>query len=388
MIIHIDLDCFFVSAARIKDPTLIGKKVAIVGGSDTLIFGVSDEVQNRGGRVILSASYEAREFGVRSAMPLQIAQNLCKDMVIVGSNHAFYREISNNLYKFLLSFTPDIERFSIDEFFLDLRGTKFDSSPLEFARNLQKSILENFRLPCSIGICEAKFVAKLATDLAKPFGIKMIENIKEIWSVDIGKFSGIGASSRKKLDKYSIKTIKDALDHREIFEQMGKGGIKIYNRISGTLDEGVIRHGDRKTIGFGRTFAACMDRDEIKRRILIMCRHLANETLNKGLNPATYELKIRYKTRDESSKRKSVDRAFSLALLSEISTEIFDICDIHKSYEIIHISLNLSNFKESKFSQNSLFFNIEDQKRQKLDTLSNQIWNKFGIDKLKKASEI
>ena len=129
MILHIDLDCFFVAAARIKNPSLNGKKVAVVGGGNGTIF---DEVnsqnqsnlkknQNSQKGVILSASYEARKFGVKSAMPVKTALELCPDLTLVPSDHRFYSELSNSLYKFLYTFTPSIERFSIDEFFFGFK---------------------------------------------------------------------------------------------------------------------------------------------------------------------------------------------------------------------------------------------------------------------------
>ena len=398
MILHIDLDCFFVAAARIKNPSLNGKKVAVVGGGDESIFGensqdkssnLQNKSQNPQRGVILSASYEARKFGVRSAQPLKTALELCPDLIAVPSEHGFYRELSNELYKFLYTFTPCIERFSIDEFFLDLKGTKFDKNPLEFAKFLQSEVLKRLNLPCSIGICGAKFIAKLATDLAKPFGIRMICDIKnELECVEISKFAGIGKSTQKTLSKYGIFTIGDALGHKEIFEKLGKNGEKLYARLCGEADDKVEVATKRKSIGFGRSFLPCANRSEIKRKILIMCRHLAYDTLNLGLNPTCYELKIRYRSRQESSKRRSLDRDFTLNLLGEIALELFSACDIDENFEITHISLNLTNFKNENFTPNSLFFGDDDKKQKTLDKMANKIWEKFGLDKLKKATEI
>ena len=409
MILHIDLDCFFVAAARIKNPSLNGKKVAVVGGGNGTIFDEANlpknsNLQNQSNLqkslnsknqpnsqkgVILSASYEARKFGVKSAMPVKTALEFCPDLTLVPGDHGFYSELSNSLYKFLYTFTPSIERFSIDEFFLDLKGTKFDENPLEFAKFLQSEVLKKLNLPCSIGICEAKFIAKLATDLAKPFGIRQIRDIKnELKSIEISKFAGIGKSTQKTLEKYAIFTIGDALGHKEIFEKLGKNGEKLYARLSGEIDDRVETSSKRKSIGFGRTFSPCANRDEIKRRILIMCRHLAYDAFNLCLNPTTYELKIRYRSRLENSKRKTINRDFTLNLLSEIMIELFESCDIHRDFEIIHISLNLTNFKSSLSHENSLFSLDNDKKQKELDRSINKIWEKFGLDKLKKATEI
>ena len=170
MIAHIDLDSFFVSVARLADPALAGKKIAVVGGGDEEIFGGKSEL----GSVILSASYEARADGVHSAQPVKQALALCPQLILVRAKHGEYRKISREIYEFLLNFTPEIEKFSIDEFFLNLRGTAYDADALSFAAFLQSEIMRRFSLPCSVGLSEAKLIAKLATSLAKPFGVRQI----------------------------------------------------------------------------------------------------------------------------------------------------------------------------------------------------------------------
>lgn len=385
MIAHIDLDSFFVSVARLADPALAGKKIAVVGGGDEEIFGGKSEL----GSVILSASYEARADGVHSAQPVKIALGLCPQLILVRARHGEYRKISREIYEFLLNFTPEIEKFSIDEFFLNLRGTPYDADALSFAAFLQSEIMRRFSLPCSVGLSEAKLIAKLATSLAKPFGVRQIlksQIARELSAVPVAKFPGIGKAAQKTLGKYGIVSFGDALRHREIFEKMGANGRKIFAALSGEDEGEVVSKRERKSIGFGRSFAPCADRDELRRKILILARHLAGEVLARGLKPTTYDLKIRYKSREEFSHQISQDRAFSLSLLSETALELFRLCDVKKGAQIIHVALNLSNF--SGKSGSSLLFGEIDKKQQSLDRSLSRIWEKFGIEKLKKASEI
>lgn len=390
MILHIDLDCFFVSAARIKDDSLKDQIVAVVGSNNSNIFG-DKVVQNSNKGVILSASYEARKFGICSAMSTNEALKLCPKLKLVPNDMEFNKAISAKIYKFLYTFTPEIEKFSIDEFFLNLKGTKYQNDYMNFAKFLQQSILEKFKIPCSVGLCEGKFLAKLATDLKKPFGIKFLDvkNLKqELKDVDIAKFPGIGKSTQKFLYNHSIRTISQAIECKSIFEKMGKNGIKIYNRICGINDSEITTKKASKSIGFGRTFSPTLNRDELKRKISIMCRHLGFDVLENNLNPMSYELKIKYKNRYEFSKRFTPNKPFCIDLLNCVCMKLFDEVDKYSFQSIIYIGINLTNFSLKPENSISLFSYEDDIKQKKLDKTFSKIWSKFGIDKIKKANEI
>lgn len=390
MILHIDLDCFFVSVARIKDSSLNGQIVAVIGDKSSNIFG-DEMIANSNKGVILSSSYEARKFGIHSAMSVNEALKLCPKLKLIPNDMKLNKTISSQIYNFLYTFTPEIEQFSIDEFFLNLKGTKYQDDYIGFAKFLQQNILDKFKLPCSIGLCEGKFLAKLATDLKKPFGIKFldIKNLKEeLKDVNIAKFPGIGKSTQKFLYAHCIKTISQALESKAIFEKMGKNGIKIYNRICGINDDKISNQRNAKSIGFGRTFNPTLNRDEIRRKISIMCRHLGFEVLKNDLNPMSYELKIRYKNRYEFSKRYTSNKPFCIDLLSSIINELFTKIDKYSFENIIYIGINLSNFSSNLEFCSTLFSYDDDIKQKNLDKTFSKIWSKFGIDKIKKASEI
>ncbi|CZE48359.1 DNA polymerase Y family protein [Campylobacter geochelonis] len=387
MILHIDLDCFFVAAARIKDSSLIGKKVVVVGGNSGTIFGEKDRL----GTVILSASYEARKFGVKSAMSLNRAKALCQDLTIAKSDMAFYKELSSRLFKFLYTFTPDIEKFSIDEFFVDLSGIEAKNDPLKFAKELQEQILKNLKLPCSIGISEAKFIAKLTTDLVKPFGVGMIkvdEIPQKLKDVDISKFPGVGASALKFLNKYGIYTITDAKNAKFVFEKLGKSGIKLYENLTGTGENSLDLASKRKSFSHARTFDLITDRDELERRVLVLCRYLSFDIYKFGQNPTKFDLKVRYEDRYTVSHSVTVKEIFTQSLLQKIALELFKKCDVRISSPVMYISIGAAGFVDESCIEKTLFSQIGESKNKKANLAIQQIREKYGINSLMFAKEI
>ncbi|NLY03479.1 MAG: DNA polymerase IV [Campylobacter sp.] len=382
MILHIDLDCFFVAAARTKDPSLKGKKVAVVGGNSSVIFGEKESV----GGVVLSASYEARKDGVCSALSLKKAQNLCKDLIVVKADHALYKEFSNKLYKLLYNYTPDIEQFSIDEFFVDLNGIEANDDPLNFAHKLQDEILSKLNLPASIGISEAKYIAKLTTDLVKPYGVGMVRvcEIKDkLGDIDIAKFPGVGARIKVELNRCGVYTINDVFGAKFLFEKFGKNGIKLYESITGEGLNTLEFRRVRKSFSHARTFDVLMDRDEVERRILILCRYLSFDIHKFGKSPTKFDFKLRYLPRETHSKSVTLKESFSQSLLDKVMLTLFREIDRKKSIGISYISVGVGSFVDAKIK--TLF---SDESRTKLDDALQEIREKHGIELLKTAKEI
>lgn len=381
MILHLDLDCFFVAAARIKDKSLVGKNVVVVGGNGGTIFGEKDRV----GSVVLSASYGARKFGIKSAMILKKAKSLCENLVVVKSDYKFYKQLSNSLYNLLLNYTPDIEKFSIDEFFMDLSGIEANNNPLKFATSLQNEILEKLNLPCSIGLSEGKFIAKLTTDLVKPFGIGMVrvgEIEEKLGNIDIAKFPFIGKTSEQYLKKHGVFTIKDALEAKFIFERLGKNGVKIYENITGANRVLDINR-QRKSFSHARTFDAILDRDEVKRRVLVLCRYLGFDIYKFGKNPTKFEFKLRYVGRETHTKNLSIKESFSVSLLDRVMSDLLSQTDVKKTLAITYISVGVSGFVDARIK--TLF---SDESITKLDDTLQAIREKHGIEILKTAKEL
>lgn len=419
MKVHLDLDCYFVSAERTRYGFLKGVPVVVVQGGDSQIFADfkrqsvlmeqsgafngmlhfkndydSDDILNEYKKlfvdedgtihsIVVAKSYEAKKFGIKTAMNLKVALSLCKNLHIIPSDHFFYEELSLKLRKFLAKKIPIIEQFSIDEFFGELKGWVKDSDVHSFIKDLQQEILAKFDLPISITASNSKWLAKLLTDKIKPFGTFVIED-KDIANLTdnilIDEFPGIGKSFSNKLKHCNIYTLADARANKWFF-QNDKNSKKLYQRICGTDDEPVEPKKERKSIGISRNFEAIESREEIKRRLIILARYLSFNIINLNLEPSTYHIKIKYNSGDKANKSITIERAFSEILLRNIILDLFAKIDIYKTAKIHFISIDVRNFNKPK--TNSLIEHINDLKAAKLAKDLVKIRNKYGIDSIK-----
>jgi len=411
MILHMDLDSFFISAHRSKDKSLLNRPVVVVKRNDKEIFqNQKSEVLNlnegaftgdliiskkeydksyflENGKIrgiIVTASYEAREFGIKTGMTLKEALGIYPDLVVLLPDYRLYHILSYKLKLFLRKKIPVIEQYSIDEFFGDVSGWVDEKDVLSFAYDLKKEIYEKFSLSISIGIAKAKWIAKLATSFAKPDGIYKVDDIYEfIKDIPIEKFPGIGKRVEKRLKEKGIMTLKDVVENKKYLYSWGKNGIILYKRILGIDNESVGEREIRKSIGISRRFDPVFDRREILRRIYILCRYLAFLVEKRGVNPTFYYLKIRYKTKGKSKSHKRVFRFFNEVVLKEIMRELFISADVEEDY-IISIAISVSRFKNIS----NLFDFEEDRKLKKLDKAIFKIRSKYGISSIVMADEI
>ena len=308
MIIHLDLDCFFAAAHRIDNDNLKNIPIAVGGRSNLSIFdtstqkrelskidgaftssilSVSDtnktfeeyfvDIDNYGNKkirgIITTSSYEARAYGVKTAMSVDEALRWCPMLKVLPPNYPLYHTLSHKLKILLEKVIPTVEQFSIDEFFADVQGWVKDEDIYEFANNLKQQILDELGLPISIGIAKTKWIAKLATNDAKPYGVKLVlpnEVDQYIYAKPIKEFCGIGKNYQEKLESRGIKTLGQVKYKKEIFYAWGKFGIQLYNRILGLDNERLSLHKENSiSIGLGRTFDPITNRYEIKRRLTI-----------------------------------------------------------------------------------------------------------------------
>ena len=243
IILHVDMDAFFASVEQLDNPSLRGKPV-IVGG-----------VSERG--VVSTCSYEARKYGVHSAMPGFMARSKCPMGIFLPVRYGRYKEISNKIFDIFKEITPVIEPLSIDEAFLDITDTDFKDGK-RVALYIKDRVKKEIGLNLSIGISYNKFLAKLASDWNKPNGIMEIREdmIPDILlPLSISKIHGLGKKSVGKLNNMGIFTVQDLyLLPREFFHSyLGKSGIDIYNRIRGIDDREVQVTRERKSVGKERT---------------------------------------------------------------------------------------------------------------------------------------
>lgn len=421
MFIHLDLDCFFVSAHRTIDKSLKGIPVAVGGRSNSNIFSSKKEVrkisENKGafvstiltnegeksfkdyfvdenGRIrgiITTSSYEAREFGVKTAMSVNEALKLCPNLKMISPNYPLYHDLSQRLSNLLRLEIPLVEQFSIDEFFGDLSGYVNENEVEDFAKNLKQKILDELGLPISIGIAKTKFLSKLITEYAKPDGVKYVkkEDMKDfIKDISINEFPGIGKGYQERLKGYGIKTLGDIENKKDLFYSWKKPGIELYNRVCGINDNEIINHRDKKSIGIGRTFDMIYDRDELKRRVIILSRYLCFLVKKAEVNPLTYAIKIKYESNTKSKNYVNVNRIFNEEDFKFNMKKLFEENDIHPSHGVVQLNLSVSNFTKPKEFTYNIFEYENDVKKRELSNNIQKLRDKFGIDIIKSASEL
>lgn len=303
IILHVDLDSFYPSVEVRENPELKGKPV-VVG---------ADPKGGTGRGVVSSASYEARKFGIRSAMPISRAWKLCPDCVFLRPHFDLYIPASISVMKILLSHADKFEQGGIDEAYLDI-STKvkdFDEAA-EFAKRLMEEVLEKENLTCSIGVGPNKLVAKIASDYKKPYGLTVVrpEALKDfLFPLKVGKIPGVGPKTEQALRELNIETISDlaSLMPETLTRLFGVWGTRLYEFANGFDNSEVVEEYETKSIGRDITFERDMD-DEAQ--ILHILDELAEEVhaevIANGFKFKTVTVRVRYYNFDTHTRAKSL----------------------------------------------------------------------------------
>ena len=313
---HVDMDAFFVSVEELFDPSLKGKAVVVGGQRD-----------ERG--VVSAASYEARRFGVHSAMPLRTAAKLCPHAIFVDGHPDRYREYSAKVHAILQRFTPLVEMASIDEAYLDMTGTeRLHGPPLRAAHELHAAIKTETQLNSSIGIAGARVVCKITSDQAKPNGVLWVPPGQEaafIAHLDVRKMPGVGKVTEKHLHDLGIKTIGQlaALEDSVLQDVLGAWGLSLAAKARG-LDAGgwyedeIGENDAPKSISHEHTFAQDVRGQEVLEATLLRLSEMVGRRLREHhLFARTLQLKLR------SSDFTTITRAHSLDRATQLDTEIY-----------------------------------------------------------------
>jgi DNA polymerase IV len=287
-IVHVDMDSFFVEVERLADPNLRDRPV-VVGGP-----------ANRG--VVASASYEARTFGIRSAMPTIEARNRCPGLLVVPTNHARYEETSIQVFEVFRSVTPIVEGLSLDEAFLDVGGLqRHYPGPVEIGHEIRRRIRERLGLPASVGIAATKFVAKLASEAAKPDGLRHIrsdETIAFLHPLPVRALWGVGEATHATLEAMGVETVGDLarLPRATLERRLGIGqGANLAGLASGQDPRPVVPNHDAKSISVSETYERDLAlSNEIDTELLRLCDRLAFRIRRAGLAGRTIGLTVRY----------------------------------------------------------------------------------------------
>ncbi len=341
--------------------------------------------------IITTASYEARAYGLKTGITIRKALGLCPKLLVLPPNHLLYHEFSHKLYNFLRLKIPLVEQYSVDEFFGDLDGWIKDKDLFDFCAKLKQDIYDEFKLPITIGIANSKWAAKLVTSSAKPFGVKEVQAKdwdKFIKNIPIRKFPGIAKGYERKLKSRGVEKLGEIKRAKSLFYSWKKPGIQLYHRVLGIDNEPIIPHHPRKSIGLSRTFDPIKNRNEIKRRLLILTRNLSYSILKLGLNPTSYFLKIKYEDFLKVKDRVTIDRLFNERLFKSLMSDILDNIDIYKPHKIIYIGISVFNFMEYKQKAYNLLTYNQDIKFRSLGYHLQILRDKYGIDIIKNGSEV
>ena len=314
-IVHMDLDTFYVSCERLMDDSLIGKPVLIGGTSD------------RG--VVASCSYEARSFGIHSAMPMKMARELCPEAVIVRGSAGTYSKYSQQVTDIIREEVPLFEKTSIDEFYLDLTGMDRFFGCLKIASELREKIIEETRLPISFGLSGNKTVSKIATGEAKPNNQLQIDRGRErkfLAPLSIRKIPMVGDKTYQTLRNLGVKHIKTLQEMPvELMESvLGKNGIAIWKKANGIDDSPVIPYSERKSISTERTFDKdTTDVNKLRTILTAMAENLAFQLRRGEKVTACVTVKLRYSDFNTYTLQKKIPYTASDEILIPIAMELF-----------------------------------------------------------------
>lgn len=341
-ILHVDLDAFYASCEELDYPHLKGKPLVVAGRSERSI--------------ITTANYEARKFGIHSAMPIFMAKKLCDHLIIMPMRRGRYLQKSKEVFEILSSYTDIIEKVSIDESYLDMTGKNLD---LNYLKAMQNNILKNSGLNVSIGLSFNKFLAKLASDWNKPRGIKIInkEEVPEIlMDLDIRKIHGIGKKSEERLRNIGINKVRDLYLLNEDFltEFFGKLGTDLYNRIRGIDEREVTVHRERKSLGTESTFTPTDNKKIIESYIEKFAGELSENLYRKNICGYTLTVKLK----DENFKIRTRSRTFDTVLFERDEILKAGLNLFHEFYggeKIRLVGLTMSNLVDLYAHQITFF---------------------------------
>ena len=371
MIIHLDMDAFYASVEEREHPELVGLPIVVGGPS-----------KNRG--VVAAANYEARKFGVFSAMPMSQASRLCPDLRILPVNMPLYVTVSKQIHEIFNRYTPEIEPLSLDEAFLDVSGSlKLFGSAEKIAKRIKDDIKRELQLVVSAGIAPNKFVAKIASDFDKPDGFVVVEEkdmqdfldplpVKRIW--------GVGKKTEIQLNNYGITTIKDLRNQPErwLIDRFGKQGDHIYRLANGRDKREVISDAKAKSISSENTFLEDVSNKET---LIAYLSHLTEQVTTrlreKDRKGKTVNIKIRF--HDFTTITRSKSLAQSTNQTEEIwraAKSLFNAALPVGRVSIRLLGVGVSGFSNDTTHQGDLF--SEESKYDELDEVTDEINKRFG----------
>ncbi len=407
MILHVDMDAFFASVEQRDHPEIQGQPVIVGGAAD-----------RRG--VVCAASYEARKFGVRSAMPTSEASRRCPEAMILPPRMDRYAEESAKIREIFLRYTPVIEPLSLDEAFLDATGCEGLFGSIEtIGRSIKKDIWSERQLVASVGLAPNKFLAKLASDLEKPDGFTIIaeDQIDEILHpLPVTRIWGVGKATRKRFDTLNVSTIGDLkkISEQHLRQTFGKSGAQFYRLARGIDDRPVVANRQVKSVSHEHTFEKDVtDPDVLKAWLRELTEQVARKLRNQKRQGKTIQLKVRYSNFDTITRSMSLKTpSNNTTVLWEAALRLLETKLPHRTLDVRLLGMGVSNFASAAKAVQKTLFGHDDEncdhenrdhetegnapntkpavenRSQKLDTLTDAIRDRFGTLAVKNASTV
>lgn len=374
-ILHVDMDAFFVAVELRDRPELVGKAAAVSQGGDR--------------SVISSASYEARQFGVRSAMPAARARQLCPQLVFIPPNFDKYSAASRDVMTILHEFTPLVEQLSIDEAFLDVIGSvKLFGTPVEIAQQIRTAIRERLGLPASIGLATTKHVAKLASQRAKPDGyleVRPEQTINFLHALPVEAIWGVGAATARTLKSRAIHTVADlAAEPIEHLRQLigVANATRLHQLANGEDSREVVAERIEKSIGHEETFAVDRsDRAGLEAEILRLATRTAERLRERKISARTIAIKVRYSNFETVTRSRTLNEPTSATRRIYLTArELFSELAGSSDSEFVP-AVRLIGVRAEQLSRESADLTAlwsEDEEWQALDETVDRVAERFG----------
>ncbi len=383
VIFHIDMNCYFVSCEIAEKPELKDKPVAVAPMGSTRKS------------IILTANYEARKFGVHSAMRVSDALRLCPELILIDSHMDLYSEYSSKFFNYFLSITPLVEPASIDEAYLDVTDVCKNNEYIELAHQMQTYLYNNLNLPCSIGIAPNKFLAKMGSDMKKPLGITIVrkrEIQKVLWPLPIEDMQGVGRKTLKQLEFLKIKTIGDLAkynDYQVLCDLLGENNAKSLKEAAfgeGDNQINVNRFTDFSSISNSQTFDLDLfDTVIILDNLKILVNTVANRLVHHDTLAKTFSIQIKYNNFKSITRSKTIDEATNdnqiiFSVIKELFEEYYD-----ERLSVRLLGVAATKLVENKVTakQLTIFDNLtKEEKDYNIKQLLKSINNQYGKDSL------
>ncbi|MHA1229874.1 MAG: DNA polymerase IV [Candidatus Helarchaeota archaeon] len=352
IILHIDMDAFYANIEIRENPDY---------NSRPLVVGIGPNIENFKG-VVSTASYRAREFGIRSGMSLHQAYLKCKSLIIVPARISYYRSVSNNIMDILRKFSDKFEKVSIDEAYIDVSNKIDDFSKVyNLILRIKNEIYNAERLTCSVGAAPNKSIAKIASGFKKPSGITIVppDAVRSFLDpLPVKKIPGVGDKTEKILHKYNIRKIGDILnvDRGFLISLLGKPGDKIYDIALGIENFEVKNKKKRKSFGFSKSFESpTTDTNLIYDKIDIFSENLGKKINENNIMFKTISITVKYDDFSSVTKSKTLPNFTNdFNLLNLYAKKLFDELFKNNTKKVKKIGVRVSNFKYILKNQSSL----------------------------------